>query len=36
MTGSGGAWIFTDAAWAEWEPLIKEVRPRGKILTKEL
>jgi transposase len=22
--------MFTDAAWAVWEPLIEEVRPRGK------
>ena len=28
--------VFTDAAWAVWEPLIEEVRPRGKTPPKEL
>ena len=28
--------VFTDAAWAEWEPLIEEVRPRGKTPPKDL
>jgi transposase len=27
---------FTDAAWAVWEPLIEEVRPRGKTPPKDL
>lgn len=30
------AQIFTDAAWAVWEPLIEEVRPRGKTPPHEL
>ena len=30
MADGGGVQVFTDAAWAEWEPLIAEVRPRGK------
>ena len=28
--------VFTDAAWAVWEPLIEEVRPRGKTPPKDL
>jgi transposase len=28
--------MFTDAAWAVWEPLIEEVRPRGKTPPKDL
>jgi len=28
--------VFTDAAWAIWEPLIEEVRPHGKTPPKEL
>jgi transposase len=28
--------VFTDAAWAVWEPLIEEVRPHGKTPPKEL
>jgi transposase len=28
--------IFTDAAWAVWEPLIEEVRPRGKTPPRDL
>ena len=31
-----GCEILSDAAWALWEPLIEEVRPRGKTATKEL
>ena len=31
-----GTEIFTDAAWSVWEPLIEEVRPRGKTPPKEL
>ena len=37
MAQSGsGVEVFTDAAWAVWEPLIEEVRPRGKTPPKEL
>ena len=28
--------VFTDAAWAAWEPLIEEVRPRGKTPPEDL
>jgi hypothetical protein len=28
--------ILSDAVWAIWEPLIEEVRPRGKTPPKEL
>ena len=28
--------VFTDAAWAMWEPLIDEVRPRGKTPPRDL
>ncbi len=28
--------MFTDAAWAVWEPLIEEVRPRGKTPPRDL
>ena len=28
--------VFTDAAWAVWEPLIEEVRPHGKTPPKDL
>ena len=31
-----GTEIFTDEAWSVWEPLIEEVRPRGKTPPKEL
>ena len=31
-----GVQVFTDVAWAEWEPLIEEVRPRGKTPPKDL
>ena len=33
---SVGTEIFTDEAWSVWEPLIEEVRPRGKTPPKEL
>ena len=36
MGNSNGREILTDAAWAVWEPLIEEVRPRGKTPPKEL
>src|SRR5689334_25017038 len=36
MTEGNGNQVFTDAAWAIWEPLIEEVRPRGKTPPKEL
>jgi transposase len=36
MADDTGDAIFTDAAWAVWEPLIEEVRPRGKTPPKEL
>jgi transposase len=36
MTAVTGTEIFTDEAWAVWEPLIEEVRPRGKTPPKEL
>jgi transposase len=36
MTEGNGNQVFTDAAWAIWEPLIEAVRPRGKTLPKEL
>jgi transposase len=28
--------VFTDETWALWEPLIEEVRPRGKTPPNEL
>ena len=28
--------MFTDAVWAGWEPLIEEVRPRGKTPPRDL
>ena len=31
-----GIEIFTDEAWSVWQPLIEEVRPRGKTPPKEL
>ena len=31
-----GTEIFTDEAWSVWEPLIEEVRPRGKTPPKDL
>jgi transposase len=36
MTEGYGNQIFTDRAWAVWEPLIEQVRPRGKTPPKEL
>jgi transposase len=36
MEDGSGCEIFTDAAWAIWEPLIEEVRPRGKTPPKDL
>src|SRR4051812_37911141 len=36
MTEGNGNQVFTDAEWAIWEPLIEEVRPRGKTPPKEL
>ena len=36
MSAEDGTEIFTDEAWAVWEPLIEEVRPRGKTPPKEL
>ncbi len=36
MAESGDAQVFTDAAWAVWEPLIEEVRPRGKTPPRDL
>jgi transposase len=36
MADRSGCEILTDAAWAVWEPLIEQVRPRGKTPPKEL
>ena len=36
MTEGTGNQVLTDVAWAVWEPLIEEVRPRGKTPPKEL
>ena len=36
MTEEPGNRIFTDAAWAVWEPLIEEVRPHGKTPPEDL
>ena len=36
MAGGIGCEVFTDAAWAVWEPLIEEVRPHGKTPPQEL
>ncbi len=36
MTEGNGNQVLTDAAWAVWEPLIEQVRPRGKTPPKEL
>ena len=30
MADGSGCEILSDAVWAVWEPLIEEVRPRGK------
>jgi transposase len=36
MGNGSGCEILSDAVWAVWEPLIEEVRPRGKTPPKEL
>lgn len=36
MTEDNATQIFTDEAWAVWEPLIKAVRPQGKMPPKDL
>ena len=36
MTDNTGVQIFTDEAWAVWEPLIEAVRPHGKTPPKDL
>ena len=36
MTNGSANQIFSDAAWAVWEPLIEVVRRRGKTPPKEL
>src|SRR5919199_5028844 len=36
MADGNGCEILSDAAWAIWEPLIEEVRPRGKTPPKEM
>jgi transposase len=36
MGYDSGIEVFTDETWAVWEPLIEEVRPRGKTPPKEL
>src|ERR671929_1305672 len=36
MTDNASVQIFTDEAWATWEPLIEAVRPHGKTPPKEL
>src|ERR1041385_1536406 len=36
MAEGCGCEILTDAAWAGWEPLIEQVRPRGKTPPKAL
>jgi transposase len=36
MADGNGCEVFTDAAWAIWEPLIEAVRPHGKTPPKEL
>src|SRR6185312_12638187 len=36
MADWSGCEILTDAAWAVWEPLIEQVRPRGRTPPKEL
>ena len=36
MTDNASVQIFTDEAWATWEPLIEAVRPRGKTPPKQL
>src|SRR3712207_4122886 len=36
MADGNGCEAFTGAAWATWEPLTEEVRPRGKTPPKDL
>jgi transposase len=36
MAESNGNQVFTDPTWAVWEPLLEDVRPRGKTPPKEL
>src|SRR5918912_1971372 len=36
MADGSGCEILSDAVWAVWEPLIEEVRPRGKTPPKQL
>jgi transposase len=36
MSADHGIEVFTDEAWAVWEPLIEAVRPRGKTPPKDL
>jgi hypothetical protein len=36
MADRNGCGAFTDGAWEVWEPLIEEVRPRGKTPPKDL
>ncbi len=36
MADNPGVSVFTDAAWAVWEPLIEAVRPQGKTPPKNL
>src|SRR5215211_8351341 len=36
MADGSGVQVFTDAGWAEWEPLIEEARPRGETPPKDL
>ena len=36
MANESECQVFTDEAWAVWEPLIEEVRPHGKTPPKEL
>lgn len=36
MAEANGYEVFTDAAWATWEPLIEQVRPHGKTPPKDL
>src|ERR1700712_5540585 len=36
MAEANGCEVFTDAAWATWEPLIEQVRPHGKTPPKDL
>ena len=35
MADGHGCEVFTDAAWATWEPLIEGARPRGKTPPKD-